>query len=133
MVLGDPLLVVGLLARVLDELEVRYAVGGSVASSIYGHPRATQDVDLVAALYLRHVDPLVNRLQDTFYIDKGMIEDALARRASFNVVHLGTMFKADIFCATRDPWQQKELERARLERIETSNGTPLCQRSCRMV
>ena len=35
------------------------------------------------------------------YIDAGMIRDAIRRRASFNVVHLATMFKADIFIAGR--------------------------------
>ena len=48
--LGDPLLVVGHIAKVLEHLEVRYVVGGSVASSVYGVPRATQDVGLVAEL-----------------------------------------------------------------------------------
>jgi hypothetical protein len=42
---SEPILVVARLARVFDALEIRYVVGGSVASSIYGIPRATQDVD----------------------------------------------------------------------------------------
>ncbi len=45
---SDPILVVATLARVFDTLAIRYLVGGSVASSMYGIPRATQDVDFVA-------------------------------------------------------------------------------------
>src|SRR6185436_11687167 len=36
--------------RVLEELDVPYVVGGSLASSLHGIPRSTQDADLVAAL-----------------------------------------------------------------------------------
>jgi hypothetical protein len=46
--LSEPVLVVAKLAGVFDALGIRYVVGGSLASSIYGIPRATQDVDLVA-------------------------------------------------------------------------------------
>ena len=80
--LGDPLLVVGEIATAFDKLGVRYVVGGSVASSVYGVPRATQDVDLVAELIGKHVDPLVELLNEKFYIDADMIRDALARRAT---------------------------------------------------
>ena len=105
--LGDPLLVVGRIAKALDQLGVRYVVGGSVASSVYGIPRATQDVDLVAELYGKHVEPIVAMLSPDFYVDAEMIREALTRRASFNVVHLETMFKADIFAFTKSPgWSE---------------------------
>ena len=38
------------LAAVLDELELPFAVGGSFASSAFGVPRSTLDVDLVVEL-----------------------------------------------------------------------------------
>jgi hypothetical protein len=95
--LADPLLVVAAVARALDELSVRYVVGGSVASMLYGIPRATQDVDLVAEIGFDHAEPFAARLRDAFYVDADMIRDAVRRRASFNVIHLGTMFKAYVF------------------------------------
>ena len=48
--LTEPLRVVADVARVLDEMGVPYVVGGSLASSMYGIPRSTQDVDLLARL-----------------------------------------------------------------------------------
>ncbi|MBK8998753.1 MAG: hypothetical protein IPM35_23775 [Myxococcales bacterium] len=127
MVLGDPLLVVGLLVRAFDELGIRYVVGGSVASSVYGVPRSTQDVDVVAELFGKHVDPFVAALSDDFYVDADMIRDALARQSSFNVVHLKTMFKADVFVFKRDPWMTSEMNRARVETLD-SEGGPLTVR-----
>ena len=87
MVLGDPLFVVSRISAALDQLGVRYVVGGSVASSVYGIPRATQDVDVVAELYGKHVDALVEardagRSDDRFVGGRirASLEDVHARR-----------------------------------------------------
>lgn len=120
--LPAPILVVAKLAGVLDALEIRYVVGGSVASSIYGIPRATQDVDIVADMKLSNVGAFTSALSGEFYVDADMIRDALRRRASFNVIHLATMFKADIFILQRDSWSREEMERARAEQFELPEG-----------
>ena len=120
--LSEPLLVVARLARAFDDLAIRYVVGGSLASSLHGVPRATQDVDLVAEIGLEHVEALERTLADEFYLDAGMIRDAIRRRASFNVVHLETMFKADIFVAGDDPWSREEMARARTEELDAPGG-----------
>lgn len=52
MVLADPILVTILIVDVFDKLNVPYLVGGSLASSLHGIPRATQDVDIIADLKL---------------------------------------------------------------------------------
>ncbi len=57
-----------LLIEVLEELGVQYHIGGSVASSIYGIPRLTIDIDIIADLHQEHVRPLVTRLQSDIYI-----------------------------------------------------------------
>jgi hypothetical protein len=120
--LSEPLLVVAGLARAFDDLGIRYPVGGSLASSIYGTPRATQDVDLVAEIAPPHVGPLAGDLGAEFYVDPDMIRDAIRRRASFNVVHLATMFKADVFIGRDDAWPREEMSRARTEEIDTPEG-----------
>ena len=84
-------------ADALDALGVEYRVGGSVASSALGVARTTLDVDLVAALRPAHVAELVARLEASYYIDADMIHEAIRRRASFNLVHLATMMKVDVF------------------------------------
>jgi len=120
--LSEPLLVVARLARTFEDLAIRYIVGGSLASSLYGIPRATQDVDLVAEIELHHVEALTSSLAGDFYVDAGMIRDAIRRRASFNVIHLATMFKADVFIPRGDAWSHEELSRARCEQFDTTVG-----------
>lgn len=120
--LSEPVLVVARLARLFDDLKIRYLVGGSLASSVYGIPRATQDVDLVADVTIHQVEEIVNSLTGEFYVDADMIRDAIRRRASFNVIHLATMFKADIFIFKDDAWSQEEMRRARAERFDLPPG-----------
>ena len=111
MTLVEPIAVTLELTAVLEALGLDYVVGGSLASSLHGVPRSTNDLDLVVALPGKRVDDLVERLAGAFYIDRDMILDAIARRASFNLIHLDTMYKVDIFVADRSDLTQSEFER----------------------
>ena len=106
-----------------ERLGVAYYVGGSVASSAYGLPRTTLDVDLVADLKHAHVAPLTEQLQDTYYIDAAMIEDALTRRSSFNVIHFDTMLKVDVFVLKQESYDQTAFRRAHAGSGEQQPGT----------
>jgi hypothetical protein len=99
------------LAAVFERLGVPYLVGGSVASSILGEPRATEDVDLVADLQPHHVDALVAALEGEFYVDRTAIARALGRRSSFNLIHLATARKVDIFVQQHDAFGDIEMSR----------------------
>lgn len=120
--LSEPVLVVVKVVQAFDEIGIEYVVGGSLASSVYGVPRATQDVDLVADLKLSHADPLQELLGGEFYVDSDMIRDAVRRQGSFNVIHLATMFKADVFLMRQDDWSREEMRRARSEELEGPQG-----------
>jgi hypothetical protein len=50
MTLAEPIAVMLAVTRALDRLEIRYLVGGSLASSVHGIPRSTQDLDLLLEL-----------------------------------------------------------------------------------
>lgn len=77
--------------------EIPYQIGGSLASSAWGLPPSTQDADLVADLRGEHVGPLVAQLQGEYYVDDGMIREAIRHHSSFNLLHLPTMLKVDVF------------------------------------
>lgn len=100
-----------------EEIGVRYHLGGSFASSIHGVPRQTRDVDLVADLRTEHVDALVRRLADAFYIDGGMIAEAISRHSSFNLVHFESGFKVDVFVLGEGPFDLAEFERSAPTRL----------------
>jgi hypothetical protein len=116
--LDAPLLVTSRLTVVLTRLHVSHAVGGSLASSLYGVPRATNDVDVVADLRSGHIDRLVASLEDAFYVDGEMIRSAIAEQSSFNIFDRETMLKIDVFVPRADEWVVEELVRAREEIFE---------------
>jgi hypothetical protein len=100
------------LASVCEQLGIRYLVGESLASSLHGIPRATQDVDLV--LEIRHDDvaAFVHALRDDFYLDEEAIRDAIDRRTSFNLIDLRSYFKADVFVARDDEPARLQMARS---------------------
>jgi hypothetical protein len=97
--------------RQLEALGVTWLVGGSVASSILGEPRATADVDLVADLRGRHIGALFAALVETYYIDEDAANAAVAARGAFNVIQLASMTKVDIYCSADEPLGREELAR----------------------
>ena len=108
--------------EVLEQLGVRYHVGGSLASSAYGVPRATADVDLVAELQPEHVAPFVQRIESRYYVNPDAALDAVRRHGSFNLVHLNSMVKVDVFVPEERPFDREELRRARPDRLDPDVG-----------
>jgi hypothetical protein len=122
--LPDTIRITLAVARVLEDLQVPYLVGGSIASSVHGFPRSTQDADLVADLRPEHVRPLVAALQGSFYIDAERVMDAVRRRASFNAIHLKAGLKVDIFVLKGDPLSRQEMaRRQRVTPLEEQDGS----------
>jgi len=110
-----PLLVTLKVIKALDECGINYLIGGSLGSSIHGIPRATLDADLVADINSSQIECLVDKLKTEFMIDPDMIDDAVKRRSCFNVIHLKTMFKVDIFIVKNTPYDMTEFNRRKPE------------------
>jgi hypothetical protein len=121
--LTGALATVAAVAKALELAGARYFVGGSLASSLQGIPRSTQDVDLVADLAPTRVGEFVRALGAGFYADAERILDGIARRASFNVIDLRNGFKADVYLATEDAFGRSQFERS--QRIEVETGLTL--------
>lgn len=103
------------LRPVLDELVrlgVRHYVGGSVASSIHGAARSTLDVDIGAALTEANAIRLAEALQSDYYVTQEAALSAVRRRSCFNLIHLATSFKVDIFVSQERAFDRSVLERA---------------------
>ena len=112
--LAEQIAVTMMVADVLDALGVSYAIGGSFASALHGVMRATMDADLVADLRLEHTDPLAQALGNAFYADVEMMRDAVRRHSSFNLIHLETTFKVDVFVAKPRTFDRSQLARRQL-------------------
>lgn len=109
---NEPVEVTLKVTAVFEKLGVAYLIGGSLASTLYGMVRTTQDSDIVAEMRREHLQPFVSALQDEFYVDDEMIADAIAHNSSFNIIHRETMFKVDVFIPRPRPFLQSQLARA---------------------
>ena len=109
--LSEPIAVTLGVIEALVGLGVPYLIGGSLASAVHGVARATVDADLVADLRPEHAEPLARALGDAFYADVETIRDAIRQRSHFNVIHLETMFKVDVFVHKQRPFDQAQFER----------------------
>jgi len=104
-----------LVARAFEALRVPYFLGGSMASSVHGIYRATADTDFVAALRPNHAEPLTRLLQPTFYADLEAIRAAIASHRCFNVIHLESILKVDVFVTSTAPFHLSQLRRRVLQ------------------
>lgn len=58
-----------------------------------------------------HVDHFVRALSGAFYIDSDTVHDAIRQRTSFNLIHLETTFKVDVFIQKSRAFDKAQLER----------------------
>lgn len=115
---NEPIEVTLLVTTVLENIGIPYVIGGSLASTLHGMIRTTQDSDIITEMRLEHIQPFITSLQNDFFIDEEMIVDAIQRNSSFNILHSETMFKVDIFIPRPRPFQQSQLARAERQAFE---------------
>lgn len=99
---ADPIGVAIEIAALLDELTIRYVIGGSVAASLLGEPRSTLDLDLMIDCEPATARALARRLQEICYVDEDNVVEAAKHHGSFNAIHFGTSLKIDFFFAESD-------------------------------
>ncbi len=115
----EPIAITLRVIQELDKLNVPYLVGGSLASALYGEPRATIDADLVADLKSEHAAPLVRALSGEFYIAQEAVLDAIRAQRSFNAIHLATSFKVDIFVRKKRAFDDAQFARRTRQVVAT--------------
>ena len=104
----------------LTKLGIRHYVGGSVASSFHGASRSTMDVDLVADMSVVHVTEFVRCFDEEFYLSEAAVRDAIQRKSCFNLIHLPTSFKVDVFISRQRPFDVTAMNRATMEHLGDS-------------
>jgi hypothetical protein len=109
----SPLDVALAVARALDHIQVGYFLGGSMASSFQGQPRLTNDLDFVVLLRVADVARLKAALGPDFEVDEQALEDAARRKSSWNIFHLPTVTRVDLFVVKDGEYDAEEFLRRR--------------------
>ncbi len=113
----DPLAVALEVGAALDKLGVRFHLAGSLASSIHGLPRGTLDADIVADLQPGQGAQLAALIGAAFYADPEAMERAIRDRRCFNLIHLETMLKVDVFLPEASGFSRESFSRSRIEHV----------------
>lgn len=109
----DALDIALLVAAAVERAEGRYFIGGSLASSLQGEPRATNDIDIVVDIPLGSVGAFVAALGSDFEADVVEVRKAIADGRAHNVFYLPLVTKIDIFGLGASPFDESEFSRRR--------------------
>ena len=114
------------LAEMLDALGIPYAIGGSIASSMYGTVRFTRDADIGVYPFPSAADKFYERLKNEFYVNEQAMQEALGCCGSFNIIHFETAFKIDLFLLGPSNFERQLLLRSKMVRLGESPESDLC-------
>src|SRR5215471_4414605 len=118
---GDPAEPLQVLQRVtasLESLGIHYMLVGSFASSLYGLARFTQDADLIVDLHPSQLDAFAQAFVSDFYVDRGLIQQALKEVTPFNIIHFESSFKVDFFVVSGRNFSRAEFSRRVLRQVD---------------
>jgi hypothetical protein len=118
---SDLLFVLRPVVEAFERLNIRYHIGGSVATNFYGVLRTTADVDLVANLDDSHIVPLLEALQEQYCVSESAMRDAVRRRSCFNLLHYEILFKVDVFVSKDREFDRLAQSRSVRREIGTEN------------
>ena len=115
----DPMQVTQKVLDCLTALGATYVVGGSVASSLYGEPRFTQDTDIMTQLTASQLPRLIQALESEFYVSEPAAREAIRLNSSFNLIHFDSQYKVDLFVS-----KNREFDLSRFARRQVPEGFP---------
>lgn len=90
----------------LNAAKQQYMITGAAAAIIYGEPRMTHDLDLVLNLNQSIIPEFIQLFpDDEFYVppvEVLKIESGRKQRGHFNVIHMDTGLRADVYLLGED-------------------------------
>jgi hypothetical protein len=110
-------------ARALEEMEIEYVLGGSLASGMFGEPRSTRDIDFGVRMEQGQVEEFSKTLGPDFSVDEVALREAIRTRSSENIFFLPQFFKVDLFVSHGEPFDESEFQRRK--RMAFADGREL--------
>jgi hypothetical protein len=106
------------LISIFQAMMIPYRIVGSVASSTQGMMRSTLDIDMVAKVEAQHISQLALQLKNEYHLDEELAIEAVKKGSSFNLIHLTTMIKIDVFILGKRAYDLVSFERERREVLD---------------
>jgi len=112
-------------ARVMEDLGLRYFVTGSTATIFYGEPRFTNDIDVVVDLPESRVTEFCQKFPvEEFYVSEPAARKAVRAKGQFNIIHPGSGLKVDVIVPESNPFNESRF--ARIKRLHAGEDFQAC-------
>lgn len=95
----------------LDKAGIEYMVSGSVASTVYGEPRTTNDIDIVIDASEQKLEKFLDSISSEYYCNKSVAIDAIKNRSMFNIIDVQCGWKIDLIIKKSRPFEILEFQR----------------------
>lgn len=105
------------LVAALNDAGIAYMLSGSIGSSFYGQPRATNDIDVVIAPTETQLHTFAESLGEDYYVSFEAVREALKNNSMFNVIDVQTSWKADLLIRKKRPFSLEEFQRRQIANV----------------
>ena len=99
------------LVQAFEKADIPYMISGSIASSFHGHPRATNDIDIIIDPTFSQLQTFLDTLDAQWYVSKEAAKQARIDRQMFNIIDIQSGQKADLIIRKSAPFYQQEFSR----------------------
>ena len=103
------------LIQLFDRLDIKYMVGGSFASSAWGAPRQTHDIDIAVYLTASDAEQLFKLTESDFMVSLSDMKDAVRSSEefrAFQMIHIEESFKVDVFVLHHSAYSEASIARS---------------------
>jgi hypothetical protein len=106
---------------VLESLQIPYMISGSLATNLYGVPRASEDADIVLQIEgSGRLRDIAAQLPAELYLSPQATFETVTASQKYECRLRGSTFRIELFLLTADPYDQNRF--ARRYYIQTSYG-----------
>jgi hypothetical protein len=114
----EPFELLKIVAELCERMGIRYLTVGSLATTAFGQPRFTNDIDLVLDLHAEQIDEFCRAFAaPEYYLSQAAVQTAVAQKSQFNIIHTTAGLKVDCFIPDDSPWFAARLLRAVRKRV----------------
>jgi hypothetical protein len=110
---------------VLNSFDIPYALGGSMASSIFGVDRYTRDADITVEPFPGKEALLAGSFGSEYYVSLPAVQEAVRNRSTFNIINTAIGFKVDVFVRRNQEFEKSAMARRVSLELPDSPGQPL--------
>lgn len=107
--------VFGYVIGVLEQLNIPYMIGGSLAAIAYGEARLTLDMDVIVEMNKAQAKEFAARFGVGYYVNLESMFEAINTKGHFNIIQSEQGVKVDFYVLHDDDFSRSEFSRKRKE------------------